>query len=51
MWGDVAAGKARKGYVAFQIPNNWNEIEFQYKPIFSGQESKLIFIAKKDDIK
>jgi len=50
VWGDVAAGKARNGYVAFQVPEIWNEVEFQYKPIFSGQESKLIFMAYKSDI-
>lgn len=50
VWGDVAAGKAKKGYVAYQLPIEWKTIEFQYKPIFSGQESKLIFQATPEDI-
>ena len=51
LWGDVANGKIRKGYVAYQLPLDWQTIEFQYKPVFSGQESKLIFKAIPEDIK
>ncbi|MCL2049789.1 MAG: DUF4352 domain-containing protein [Defluviitaleaceae bacterium] len=50
LWGDVAVGKATRGYVGYEIKTGWNEIEFQYKPIFSGQESKLIFIATSNDV-
>lgn len=51
LWGDVAAGKGKVGYVAYQLPIDWKTIEFQYKPMFAGQESKLIFKATPEDIK
>jgi hypothetical protein len=50
IWGNIAAGRGSRGYVAYQVPHDWNEIEFQYSPIFAGQQSKLIFVAQPGDI-
>ena len=49
--GDIAAGKNMKGYIAYEVPENWNAIEYQYKTLFATQESKMTFKATKDDIK
>ena len=51
LWGDIAAGKASKGYVAYQVPTDWDTIEFQYQPnLFGNSASKMIFKATKSDI-
>lgn len=38
--GDVASGKKMKGYVAFEVQPNWQEIEFSYKK-FVGNSAKV----------
>lgn len=52
LWGDVAAGKKRRGYVGYAVPTgSWEELEFQYKPdLFGGQASKMRFIISSSDI-
>ena len=51
LWGNVAAGKKSKGYVAYEVPENWETLEFQYTPeVFGSQSSKMIFIATKDNL-
>lgn len=52
LWGDVAAGKKSKGYVAYEMDDNWETIEFQYTPeIFGAQSTKMIFFATRNDMK
>lgn len=47
LWGNVAAGRVRKGYVAYKAPIGWNKIEFTYKPLLGD---KITFVAYNKDI-
>ena len=50
IWGDLAAGRARRGYVGYEVPIGWSEIEFTYSPLFAAQDSKLVFSASNDEV-
>lgn len=47
IWGNVAPGKSRTGYIAYEVPSSWEKIEFIYEP-FLGD--KTTFIAEKGDV-
>ena len=47
IWGDVAAGRARNGYIAYEAPIGWGKIEFIYKPIGGD---KITFVAYTEDV-
>ncbi len=51
LWGDVAAGKMRKGYVAYELDENWSKLEFAYQHDMFSDDSKLTFEVLKEDIK
>lgn len=49
--GDVASGKKMKGYVAYEVSPEWQEIEFSYKN-WAGTSGKIAtFLINKEDIK
>lgn len=48
IWGDVAVGKQRIGYVAYEVPENWKTIEFIYSPNLS--KTKMTFKAYSSDL-
>lgn len=51
LWGDVAAGKKAKGYVAYALDENWQTLEFYYKPeIFGDESSKMMFKVTRADM-
>ena len=51
-FGDVAAGKKRTGYIAYEVDVNWQKIEFIYKPDpFNKPDVKFTFTATKADVK
>lgn len=51
LWGNVAAGRKAKGYVAYEIPDQWEVIEFMYKPnFFLTPQDKMTFRAFPSDI-
>ena len=49
LWGDVAAGKKRKGYVAYKVDSSWSSIEFSYEPELFDK-AKMTFKATPDDL-
>ena len=49
-WGDVAAGKKREGYVCYQVPNDWKQLEFYYKPTGFLNGAKMKFVVTPDDL-
>ena len=51
IWGDVAAGKAREGYVAYELPIGWEKIEFIYDfSLLSNTNNKITFVGYNSDI-
>ena len=50
IWGDIAPGKLRKGYVAYEAEADWSKIEFIYSPDILNDKVKMIFTAQKSDI-
>lgn len=50
IWGDIASGKKRKGYVVYQVPSNWDTLEFQYQvvSIFSSSEKAVFKVSSSD---
>ncbi len=50
LWGDVAVGKKRSGYVAYEVPADWKTLEFYYSPeVF--KDTKMMFKAEASDMK
>ena len=49
LWGNVAAGRAREGYVAYEVPVGWNKIEFTYEEILG--DNKVTLVAYSTDVK
>ena len=47
IWGDVANGKKRVGYVAYELPEGWQKFEFNYK--VAGNQ-KMEFVVTPDSI-
>lgn len=47
IWGDIAAGRMRKGYVAYEAPIGWEKIELIYQE-FLGD--KITFVAYSSDV-
>ena len=47
LWGDVANGKKRVGYVAYELPEEWQKFEFNYK--VNGTQ-KMEFIVTPEDM-
>ena len=48
IWGDVAAGKMREGYIAYELPIGWETIEFEYQEVLSS--SKIVMTAHASQI-
>lgn len=48
LWGDVAQGKKRKGYIAYQVPTEWQTLEFHYSPDIGGSAKMMFKITPKD---
>ena len=46
IWGDVAVGRTREGYVAYEAPIGWEKIEFVYEELFGGNKITLVAYAK-----
>lgn len=52
IWGDVAQGKVRMGYVAYELPIGWEKIEFTYDfSLLGNGANKITFVGCKSDIK
>jgi hypothetical protein len=52
IWGDIAAGKTRKGYVVFEVRFDWKLIKFQYNPeVVGNQKSNSYFTVIKSNLK
>ena len=49
-WGDVANGRKRKGYVAYQLPDGWETLEFRYDHSLLGG-GEMIWEVSPSDIK
>lgn len=49
--GDVAAGKKIKGYIAWQVDNDWSEFEMTYKSGTWTNEKAASFKITSEDIK
>lgn len=49
--GDVAAGKKIKGYLAWQVEDNWNEFEMTYKSGVWSDDKAASFKITSDSIK
>jgi hypothetical protein len=50
IWGNVSAGRARRGYIGFEVPLGWRTLEFRYRPWFVTQDGVLIFSVTSDCI-
>lgn len=51
MTGDVAAGKKLKGYVAWEVSPDWQELEVSYNDsLFANSDGKLTFVITPDDL-
>lgn len=51
IWGDVANGKNIKGYVAYQVPKDWQTIEFYYNSnSLNANAEKVMFKAVASDV-
>ena len=50
LWGDVSADRTRIGFVGYEVPIGWSEIEFRYTPLFAGDDSALIFTVTPADL-
>lgn len=48
--GDVAAGKKMKGYVAYEVTPDWQEIEFSYKDWVGTSNKVATFLIKPENI-
>jgi len=48
LWGNVSAGRAGRGFIGYEVPIGWTEIEFRYSPLLARQASTLIFTATSD---
>lgn len=50
LWGDVASGKKRAGYVAYQVAEDWQNLEFIYQPDMFSDDSKMTFVVNSEDV-
>lgn len=51
IWGDIAAGRVREGYVAYEAPIGWEKIEFIYKfSLSSISDSKVVLVGYNSDV-
>lgn len=50
VWGDVANSKKRVGYVGYEVPENWKELEFYYKAELLEKSSKMMFKVTSDKL-
>ena len=50
LWGDVSADRTRIGFIGYEVPIDWSEIEFRYTPLFSSDDSALIFTVTPADL-
>lgn len=48
--GDVASGKKLKGYVAFEVESDWQEIEYSYKNFIGTSSKEATFIITPDQL-
>lgn len=49
--GDIAAGKKLKGYLAWEVPKDWKEFEFNFdEGLFSDGTNKFIFKVVPGDL-
>lgn len=49
--GDIAAGKKLKGYLAWEVPKDWKEFEFNFdEDLFSDGTNKFIFKVVPGDL-
>lgn len=52
VFGEIAAGKKKKGYVGYQVPSNWGTLEFQYQTVsFLSKTDKAIFKVTSSDVR
>lgn len=51
IWGDVAVGKTRNGYVAYEVDKNWEKIEFIYQWDTWDDDATMTFTAYNKDLK
>lgn len=49
--GDVAPGKKAKGYIAYEVSPDWQELEFSYKEYGDSDKNSIIFVVNKNDLK
>ena len=51
IWGDVAAGRAREGYIAYELPIGWEKIEFTYTfSLLSASGDKVVLVGYSSEI-
>lgn len=48
--GAVSAGKTFEGYALWELPENWNELEFSYIDALTGSESDNSLVIHSTDI-
>ena len=48
--GDVAAGKKLKGYLAWEVPSDWQELEVSYKDDLWTGEKAATFVVTPDQL-
>lgn len=50
LWGDVASGKKRQGFVAYEVSKDWSTLEFHYKPETFSDSNKMMFKVSNSDL-
>ncbi len=49
-WGEVAVGRERSGYVAYELPVDWETLEMIYSPNIWDEDEKYTFIINRSDM-
>ena len=51
VWGYLAAGKERSGYLGYVVDENWETLEFHYMPdYYQHKDTAMIFVTTRDDV-
>ena len=49
-WGEVAVGRERSGYIAYELPLDWEKLEMIYSPNFWDENEKYTFTVNRSDM-
>lgn len=50
IWGDVAVGKKRSGYIAYEVDQDWQKIEFIWQWNAWDKDATMTFTAYRSDL-